>query len=82
MSTAAVFSDIKKAFDKIWHSDLIYKLRELEFSTRLIKLIAPFLTNRQFKVLVEGEFYTPKEIPAGVPQGSVLAPILYSRYTA
>jgi hypothetical protein len=54
----------------------VYKLSELEFSTSLITLIASFLTNRKFKVLVEGEFSTSREIAAGLPQGSVLAPIL------
>jgi hypothetical protein len=50
-----------------WPSGLLYKLPELEFSTSLIKLIASFLTNRKFKVLVEGEFSTARELAAGVP---------------
>jgi hypothetical protein len=44
----------------------------------LIKLIASFFTDRKFKVLVEGKFSTPRKIAAGVPQGSVLTPTLYS----
>jgi hypothetical protein len=80
MSTAAVFLDIEKAFDTTWHSGLLYKLSELDFSTSLIKLIASFLTDRNFKVFVEGEFSTPREIATGVPQGSVLVPVLYSLY--
>jgi hypothetical protein len=40
-----------------------------------------FLTDREFEVLVEGEFSSLRKIAAGVPQGSVLAPILYSLYT-
>jgi hypothetical protein len=54
MSTAAVFLDIEKAFNKTWNSGLLYKLSELTFSISLIKLIASFLINRKFKVLVEG----------------------------
>jgi hypothetical protein len=42
MSTAAVFLDIEKAFDTTWHTALLYKLPELEFSTSLIKLILFF----------------------------------------
>jgi hypothetical protein len=73
MSMPAVFLAIEKAFDTTWHSGLLYKLSELEFSTSPIKLIASFLTKRKFEVLVEGEFSAPR-----VPQDSVLAPILYS----
>jgi hypothetical protein len=80
MSTPAVFFDIEKAFDTTRPSGLLYKLSEFECYTNLIKLTASFLTARKFKVLVEGEFSTPKEIWAGVPQGSVLAPILNILY--
>jgi hypothetical protein len=76
MSTAAVFLDI----DATWHSDLLYKLSELEFLTSLIKLIASFTLIETFKVLVEGEFSTPKIIATMVSQGSILPPILYSLY--
>jgi hypothetical protein len=79
MSMAAVFLDTEKVFDKTWHSGLLYKLSELAFSTSLIQQIASFLSNRKFKVLV-GEFSTPRNIAAGMPQGSVLAAILYSLY--
>jgi hypothetical protein len=71
---------IEKATDTTWHSGQLYKLSQLECSTSLIKLIAYFLTNRKFKASIEGEFSTPREIAAGVPQGSVLAPVLYSLY--
>lgn len=54
MSVAAVLLDIKKVFDKIWHSALLFNLRELEFLTSLIMLIAFFVTNQKFKFLVEG----------------------------
>jgi hypothetical protein len=71
MSTAAVFLDIEKAFDTTWHPGLLYKLSKLEFSTGVIKLISSFLSNRKFRVSVEGEISTPREIQAGVPQGSI-----------
>jgi hypothetical protein len=67
--------DIEKAFDATWHSGLLYQLSEPEFSTSLNKLIASFQTDRKFNVLVEGEFSMPRKIVAGVPQGSVLAPV-------
>jgi hypothetical protein len=81
MSTTAVFVDIKKAFDTTWHLGLLYKLSTLQFLTSLIKLIGSFLSQRKFRVLVEGEIFTPRDIQAGVPQDSVLlSPTLYSIY--
>jgi hypothetical protein len=78
MSTAAVFLDIKKAFDTTWHSGLLYKLSRFEFSTRLIQLISSFLSELKFRVSVEGKMSTPREMQAGVPQGLVLSPTLYN----
>jgi hypothetical protein len=49
VSTAAVFLDIEETFDTTWHSGLLYKLSEFEFSTSLIRLIASFLIDRKFK---------------------------------
>jgi hypothetical protein len=74
MSTAAVFLDIEKEFNKTRHLGLLYKLSELKFSTRLIKLILSFLSQRKFRVSVEDELSTPREIKAGVPEGSVISP--------
>jgi hypothetical protein len=71
MSTAAVFLDIEKDFDKIWHLGFLYKLSKLRFSISLVKLISSFLSQRKFKVSVEGEMSTPRDIQAGLPQGSV-----------
>jgi hypothetical protein len=48
--------------------------------TSLVKLIASFLSNRKFKVSVEGELSLTRKVAAGVPQGSVLAPTLYNLY--
>jgi hypothetical protein len=78
MSTAAVFLDIERVFDTKWHCDLLYKLSELEFLRSLTKPIAYFLTDRKFKISVEGELFTGRNIAALVHQGSVLAPVLYS----
>jgi hypothetical protein len=61
MSTASVFSDNEKAFDKTWYLGLLYKLSELKFSIRLIKLFSSFLSHRKFRVSVEGELSTPRD---------------------
>jgi hypothetical protein len=66
MSTAAVFLDIEKAFDTMWHPGLLYKLSKLNFTARIIKLISSFLLHRKFSVSVEGEMSTPRCMQAGV----------------
>jgi hypothetical protein len=76
---AAVILDIEEAFGTTWYSYLVYKLSELEFLTRLIELIASFLDERKFNLLIEGEFFARRKIAAGVPQGFVLAPIILRR---
>jgi hypothetical protein len=78
--TAAVFLNIEKAPDTIWHLGLLNELSELKFSITLIKLIDSFLSQRKFRVSVEGKMSTPRVIQAGGPQGSVLSPTLYSLY--
>jgi hypothetical protein len=74
MSIAAVFLDVEKAFDTLWHPTLLYKLSKMEFSSTLIKLISSSLSERKFRVSVEGEMSTLRDIQAGEQQGSVLSP--------
>jgi hypothetical protein len=52
VSMAAVSLDVEKAFDTTWHSGLLYKLSELEFSNSLTKLIGSFLSQCKFRVSV------------------------------
>jgi hypothetical protein len=80
ISMAAVFLDVEKEFDTAWHPGLLYKLSELHFSISLIKLSSSFLSNRKFRVTVEGELSISPNIQAGAPQVSVLSPTLYSLY--
>jgi hypothetical protein len=80
MSTAALFLDIEESFFIIWHHGLLYKLSEIKFSISLIKLICSVLSQRKYRVSVEGEISTPRDIQTGVSQGSVLSPTLYNTY--
>ncbi|CAK1583179.1 unnamed protein product [Parnassius mnemosyne] len=79
--TIAVFFDIAKAFDRVWHEGLIFKLYKIGLSDRLVRLVASYLQHRTFRFRYEGTLSPPRPIKAGVPQGSVLAPLLYILYT-
>ena len=70
----AIFFDICKAFYKVWHAGLIYKLNEeAKAPSYLVDWIENFLSNRKFSVNVNGQSSELKDIEAGVPQGSVLS---------
>ncbi len=81
-STGMVLLDIEKAFDSVWHDGLIFKLHKIGIPLFLIKLISSFLTDRSFSVCVNGKQSTQRHIPAGLPQGSVLSPLLYAVFTS
>ena len=78
---AAVFLDVSQAFDRVWHEGLIHKLSRL-MPGNLCRLLESYLKNRKFQVAHEEETSEFKSIKAGVPQGSVLGPLLYLLYTA
>lgn len=82
LSTGAVLLDVEKAFDSIWHDGMIYKLSDLNFPIYTQKIIKSFLNKRSFSVYVENTSSEIRNIPAGLPQGSVLSPLLYSIYTS
>jgi len=76
----AIFLDLTKAFDRVWHGGLLYKLEEIGVTGLLLKLISSYLTNRRQYVVLHGCISDEKEIMAGVPQGSVLGPLLFLIY--
>jgi hypothetical protein len=78
--TGAVMFDLEKAFDKVWHQGLLYKLKQINTPSYLLNWIGNFLTNRSFYVQYNQEKSTKYEIRAGVPQGCIISPILFSIY--
>ena len=78
--TDLVLLDFSKAFDKVNHSKLILKLHSYEIRSTTLRWIQAFLSNRQQKVIIEGQESDSVAVTSGVPQGSVLGPILFLVY--
>ena len=75
-----VFCDIKKAFEKVWFKGLLFKLKQLGISGNLLNWFGDYLSERYQRVGIKGQNSEWKLIPAGVPQGSVLGPLLFLVY--
>ena len=79
-ATRTVPLDISKAFDRVWHAGLLYKLRSCRFSGHIFGLISSFLSNRRLPVVLDGKFSQEYPVNARVPQGSILGPTLFLLY--
>ena len=79
LEVRAVFLDISKAFDKVWHDGLIFKLKINGISGRLLNLFENYLQNRKQRVVLNGcSDYSI--IESGVPQGLAFGPLLVLVY--
>ena len=76
-----VFLDASKAFDRIWPMGLIHKLRKFGVDGDILAWLVSYLENREIQVTLEGSTSLKRQLTAGVPQGSILAPLLFLIYT-
>lgn len=74
-----VFQDVSQAFDRVWHSGILYKLKHL-LPSHYYLILKSYHENRFFSVRVGSYFSTPTEIKAGILQGAVIAPLLFNIY--
>jgi hypothetical protein len=75
-----IFLDISKAFDKVWHKGIIYKLQKCGVSGQLLLWCADYLKDHMQRVVTNWQHSEWGTIKAGVPQGSVLGPLLFLIY--
>ncbi|KAL1446859.1 hypothetical protein WDU94_012222 [Cyamophila willieti] len=78
---SAVFLDVTKAFDKVWHEGLKHKLKRF-LPRKMANILSSYLSERYFRIKQEDSYSELMDINAGVPQGSVLGPVLYLLYTS
>ena len=75
-----IYFDFKKAFDMVPHKRLVAKLESYGIKGKLLRWIEEFLTGRQQYVIVNGEKSSPGRVTSGIPQGTVLGPLLFVVY--
>lgn len=78
--TVAISLDIEKAFDSAWHKGIFYKLVDLGIDPYLIKIFQSYFLNRQFSIQINDVSSDFGLVSSGVPQGGVLAPLLFNLF--
>ena len=80
LDVRGVFLDLSKAFDRVWHDGLMYKLKTLGICGNYYGLIHSFLSDRHQRVVLNDQCSKWSHIKTGVPQGSILGPLLFLVY--
>ena len=73
-----IYFDFRKAFDQVPHRRLLYKLLSYGFTGNLLGWITDFLKNRIQNVRVGNKYSTNTNVLSGIPQGSILGPVLFT----
>ena len=80
LEVRSVFLDISKAFDKLWHEGLLFKLRSMGISGELYNLLGNYLSGRFQRVILNGQTLLWRPVIADVSQDSILDPLLFLVY--
>ena len=77
LEVRGIFLDMSDVFDKVWHQELLHKLKQNGISGELFDIITEFLNFRKQRVVLNGQYCSWTSIETGVPQGSILGPLLF-----
>ena len=76
-----IYLDLRKAFDKVPHKPLLWKLETIGgLKGRLLRWMDDFLKDREMRIVIKDKKSALKSILSGVPQGSVLVPVMFAVY--
>ena len=75
-----IYLDLSKAFDKVNHSILMHKIKQIGINGKVSSWINSFLSNRMQQVVIDGATSNPEKVLSGVPQGTLLGPVLIIIY--